>query len=365
MRCTEVHENLELLALGALSAEQEAGVQAHLDGCPECRDAAEDCRGLVRQIREAGDEALPGQAFEDAVRAAVAGETGLERRRCRVRRVAMVVGSAAALLLVGLGIWSARKGTDRGLPALRETWQYASVQIAPASIADGVVVRGGSVYVLCNDDAGPRVVSIHAATGAPRWRSARPSAGYLAADNERVYCLSSDRPRRAEMVALDAATGRELWRYKPGDSDLVRAPCRPVPLDVRRVCWTVGRAVHMLDGASGALAWRRAIEGEGPVSCPVPHEGRLVVASGRALHYLAADSGEDVWAERLKSAPRGQERPQLAVAGKRIYLVQTALGRTSRLSCMDTETHGVLWTQAVPHTRWLLAAGDDVYLRGE
>jgi len=365
MRCTDLHHDLELFALGALAPEQEAEIRAHLNGCAECRDAADDCRRLVEDIQRCAAPERPRPAFEHALRAAVAAETGRERRRRRVRRVLAVAGSVAALLLLSLSVWRA-KGPEAGPPhALQEKWRYASASAYPTSVSDGVVVRGGTVYALHRDDAGPHVVAIDAATGAARWRAESRSAGYLAADDVRVFSLSSTRPRSAAMAALDAQSGRELWRYAPGDSHPLRVPCRPLPVSGGRVCWTVGGAVHMLDAATGTRIWRRAIGGEGPLSRPVACDGRLYVATGKTLRCLAADSGEPVWTEPLETPTRGLERPQLAVAGDRITLAQAARGSASRLSCMDVKTRETLWTRTVPRTRWLLAAGENIYLRGE
>ena len=384
MLCQEAAENIELFVLGELAPARQAEMEAHLARCADCRAAASECRRLVGAIRLAADERGPSRAFASAVRSAVAAGIQAERRRLRVRRMAVAVGSAVALLVVGLAVWRLRRVPSEAEPradGARETavgseeaarsvpgpgeekWRYENARAVPTSIADGIVVRGTSMFLLRNDEAGPRVVAIDAATGAARWRSACASLGYLAADRARVYCLVSARRRTLELAALSGADGKTLWRYRPDAPGRFLSPCRPMPVRGDRVCWTARRAVHMLDARTGRPVWTREIPDEGRISCAVVRGDDLYVVTGKKLHCLRADSGSQSWTQGLQEPAVCAERPLLALAGQRLYAVQTRLGHDSRLLCMALATRRLHWTRKVPWARSLLAAKDAVYLR--
>jgi len=380
MDCREAHEELELYVLGELPAERGARVAAHLAGCARCRSAEEDCRLLVCEIKLTGEAAAPRAGFRGQLAAAVGGEIEAARRRRRAWRLTASGVAAAAALLVGLGAWGlwraaasgiepgawlGRRRPADGAGALAEKWRYAGARAATASPADGIVVQGSSVYLMRGDETGAHVVAVDAATGRPRWRSQFHSRGYLAADGRGVYCLASAGRGKVELVALSAADGTRLWRYSQAGPRRLESPSRPVPVEGGRVCWTHGRAVHMLAADSGKRVWVHPIAGEGALSRPVGRGEIVYVVSGRRLHCLEAGSGARRWTEELEAGPATQGRPLLAVGGRRLYLVRTALGEAPRLSCMDLLGRKVMWRRSIRPVRSLLATADGVYLRAQ
>ena len=48
--CRERRESLGAYALGHLSEEERASLEAHLEGCPSCRDELEQLNGVVRPM---------------------------------------------------------------------------------------------------------------------------------------------------------------------------------------------------------------------------------------------------------------------------------------------------------------------------
>jgi anti-sigma factor RsiW len=99
--CQEQEERLTLWATGALEAEEQAQVRAHLEACPACQREAEATRELLGQV------ALPPPALrEQAVMAALPRTTvaawRVEQGREAVRRRATgaLLAAAAAVLLV-------------------------------------------------------------------------------------------------------------------------------------------------------------------------------------------------------------------------------------------------------------------------
>lgn len=379
MECHAVHDELELFVLDELPAATRAEIEAHLGACSECRAAEEECRALLSEIKSSADEAVPTAAFEGAVRRAVAAEIGLQRRRSWARRVAAASGSMAALLLLGLAAWHVLERTGDGPESsaveltgtsptahglAQERWRYAGAAAAPTSVADGVVAQGSSMYLLRKGQGSSHVVSIHAATGALRWQSGCQSRGYLAADQSRVFCLADKGPRTLDLVALDSADGKTLWRYSQDRPHRAQGPCRAVPLSGERVCWSNQSAVHMLDAQTGTPIWTRSLAGEGLASRALASGDRLYVATGKGMHCLEVKSGREVWVKRFDREERGLGRPLLAIDDERIYFAQAGNGQTSRLVCMDLRTREFIWHRSVPWVRSLVAAGQGLYLRG-
>ena len=247
MTCRDVRDAMELFVLGALAGPQHAAVESHLEACPACRAAEEECRLLVSEVQLSAGAATPRPAFERSLRAAVAAEADAQRGRARARRALAAVGSVAAVLLaaaLGWRLWPVARGTGPATVAAAERWRYESVHGGPGTVADGVVVQGAALYVLQSDGRRTAVVGIDAATGTPQWATEVGSPGYLAADPSRVYCLSAIRPAETELIALDATDGRVLWRFAQDGLPRLEEPSRPVPLPRDRVCWTAGRQVH-------------------------------------------------------------------------------------------------------------------------
>jgi outer membrane protein assembly factor BamB len=294
------------------------------------------------------------------------GAVRAQRRRRWLRRAALAAASVAAAAAVVLLAGRPRQGevgAASQVVSASERWHYVSARAIPTSPADGVVVRGHSLYLLRGDRGGSRVAAVSVAAGATRWESACESVGYLAADPRRVYCLVPGRAGVLTLAALDAADGAELWRYEQPKAHRLRGPSRPVPLAGERVCWSAGGALHVLDAASGRLLWTRPVGDGRPLSAAVASEGRLYVVSGSAVHCFLARSGEALWRHRF-DAGRGWGRPLLALDGQRAYVARLRRGSEADLFCIDLASRSPLWRRRVPGARCLLAAAGVVCLRG-
>jgi hypothetical protein len=110
--CRERRESLGAYALGHLSEEERAGLEAHLEGCPSCRAELEQLTAVVRPMSLADParfESAPQlpASLGAKVAAAIARER-LGRRRKRLRFGLALSGAAAAaavalVLLAGGG----------------------------------------------------------------------------------------------------------------------------------------------------------------------------------------------------------------------------------------------------------------------
>ncbi len=374
MNCESARQELELFALGELNDGELGDIAEHLQVCAACRAVEAELRAVVRDVRQAAKAVHPSSNLQAAVCAAARGEMAAERRRRVVlRRLEL---AAAAVVLVGVAVWAAWWAAGRGRAvepgaaaqgrsevAAPERWRYRGAQAAPTSVADELVVRGQTMYLLGQGEVTAGVAAIDIESGELRWRSEVPSLGYLAADDRRVFCLGSVRPQTVDLVALDASDGELLWRYSCGEVHPLRAGSRPVALSGDWVCWTADAVVHLIDANTGKALWTREIGGEGLLSAVAVREDILYVASSRGLHALGVRSGQPVWREELAKGHAGDGRPALALAKHWAYVAQERSRDETRLVCLNLDTRRVVWETTVPKVQHLLAGDGILYVR--
>ncbi len=115
MDCAEVQKYLQVFLDGEFDEAERLDVEAHLAGCPTCRQQAE----LERRFRESVRSRLVAPAAPEALRARVRAAMAAEPEAGRLRR-GLLWGSlpaAAALLLVLSFTWTVTSGFS---PLLRE-----------------------------------------------------------------------------------------------------------------------------------------------------------------------------------------------------------------------------------------------------
>jgi Putative zinc-finger len=108
--CREWRESLGAYALGHLSAAERAGLEAHLDGCPECRAEADSLALVSRLLPHAdperfGPAPVPPAALAGRVAATIGAEQRTKRRRGRLRLGLALGGVSAAMAAAALAIF--------------------------------------------------------------------------------------------------------------------------------------------------------------------------------------------------------------------------------------------------------------------
>lgn len=98
-RCREWRESLGAYALDQLSAEERSGLEAHLEGCAECRAEADSLFGVARLLPHADPERFgPAPAPPPALGRRIAATIAAEKRgRKRQRRLRFGLGLSGAV----------------------------------------------------------------------------------------------------------------------------------------------------------------------------------------------------------------------------------------------------------------------------
>lgn len=254
--------------------------------------------------------------------------------------------------------WTHRQGQNGarpGHPALSANPQL--VWSAPIGAGDSrrqqlatdPVVAGSTIFTL---DAQARVQATSTA-GAPIWtvdltppmqRDASASGGGLATDGGRVFVASAF----AVLVALDAATGREIWRHR-FEAPLTGAPA----VQGDRVYVTAADStLWALDAGTGRVDWSMAgaesittvARGAAPAIA-----GELVLMPTKAgeLTAVRRSTGAIVWSSVIAGRRTGAALAAISaitgdpvVDGTRVYTAN----HQGRLVALDLRTGNTLWS---------------------
>lgn len=122
-RCREWRISLGAYALGQLPPEERAGLEAHLDGCPDCRAEAEALRGVAELMPLADPARIttpaprPPAQLRERIETVIGAEQASERQRRRRRRFGFAFGGiAAATAAAVLAIAVLAGGSGGGAP---------------------------------------------------------------------------------------------------------------------------------------------------------------------------------------------------------------------------------------------------------
>ncbi len=232
------------------------------------------------------------------------------------------------------------------------------------------VSGGGRVFTM---DSGGAVSAFDVKTGSRVWNvSTQPAeadstnvGGGIALDGDIVYAATGI----AEVLALEAASGKILWR-KPLPA---AARSAPTVADGRLYIATLDSQLIAVSAADGARQWAyQAVGAEtGLLGLPAPAfaDGLVVAGFGSGdLACVRASSGTVTWTESLASV-RGRNslvdlsaiRGMPVIVDGRVY----AVGLGGLLICVDLRSGRRLWQRdaASQETPWL--AGDWLFLLTE
>jgi len=178
-----------------------------------------------------------------------------------------------------------------------------------------VAVDGGRLFLGTHDG---RLLCLEAADGREVWRFASGDSVLAApaVDATRVYFGSYD----GAVYALDKATGARVWSHPTGKPVV----STPALAGARVIVGSRSYDLLGLDAATGAVAWTRYIWFSWVDSSAVVRDGIAYVGSSdaAAVYAFEAQSGRPVW----KTDVWGWAWGQPAVTERRVYMGTSALG---------------------------------------
>jgi len=230
-----------------------------------------------------------------------------------------------------------------------------------ARLGDPPVVADGTLYVI---DADAVVLAFDAASGARRWQVPLDTnkkdvavrfGGGVAYDSGRIYATTG----RGDAAALDAKTGKVLWKVRPA------GPLRGAPAigGGNVYVLTQDNQIFALKPDTGETAWQvsATLETSGVfgVAAPAMAQGTVVAGfSSGELSALRFENGRIVWQDQLSRTAISTSVSVISdidaspvIDGGKVY----AIGQGGRMVAMDLVTGQRLWELVIGgiNTPWL------------
>lgn len=261
----------------------------------------------------------------------------------------MTLGRRCAALVVALAAaWLAGCSADRPDPAKlvsfepkiagREVWRMRLDKIGfPLSVA----ARNGRFFAADGDGT---VVALEAETGREVWRAriGTPLSAGVGSDGRYASVVTRDN----EVVALDR--GREIWRQRVPS----RVVTPPLVAGERVFVMSVDRVVHAFDVLDGRRLWTLQRPGDAltlaQAGVLAPFKNTLLVGQGARLAAIDPLRGSLQW-EVAMATPRGSNEVErladligpLVREGDRVC----ARAFQSAVACVDASRGALLWTR--------------------
>jgi hypothetical protein len=213
-QCRELRGALGAAALGRIEPGEELALQAHLDGCPDCRAELRELRSVAGSLPLADPghlgavRAEPTPMLAEQVRLRVARERNAKRARSRSRLVAAgaaavaVAAGVAAFAIVGPTSSPPAKGRTVALVAHEGVGATATLRPRNAGTEVRFHVSGlhdGDVYWLWLTDASGQRLAAGTFTGTGNRSDLVMTAGLPLRDVRRIWVTDED-----DRVVMDA-----------------------------------------------------------------------------------------------------------------------------------------------------------------
>lgn len=210
--------------------------------------------------------------------------------------------SGAAAADGEIAVVATKAGTAYAIDIPTGTTRWTTVVDGP--VGSSIAIADGTVYL----GAGPNLIAIGLVDGRIRWTQAVSKVGRIGtptAAGGMVYAATgldgSDRSVYG-VVALDAATGAQRWRFVSPTRAVVYTPA---VVDGRAYIVGEDRRVTALDAANGTILWATATK-EVNEAVPAIADGLVFVAgNGGAMNALDAGTGVIRWTVPYRGVPYG------------------------------------------------------------
>jgi outer membrane protein assembly factor BamB len=231
------------------------------------------------------------------------------------------------------------------------------------------VIAGGKLYAI---DVNAVVHAYSASTGASAWEASIATADKKAASARFGGGVSFDEGKvfatdgLGDVVALDATSGKELWRAKPG------APLRGAPSVANGQVYVLSQdnQLYVLSQTDGTVVWTASgsIETQGVfgVAAPAVSQGTVVAGfSSGELNAYRYENGRTLWQDALSRSSISTSVSSLADIDADPVIdrgIVFAVGQGGRMVALEIVSGQRLWEQnfAGISTPWV--AGEWVFI---
>jgi outer membrane protein assembly factor BamB len=175
-----------------------------------------------------------------------------------------------------------------------ELWSYPPMNL-PKRVEDALILGDRILFTSSQE-----IHAVDLEKGSEIWILPFPGDSGLFGEGDRVvFVQPRGLFRTRNLVALDTATGREVW-HRTGE------PAFPPWVADGRVFYSEGATVTALDLATGRKRWSRTHDGE--VELPLWADRGAVYTEARLnglpiLHALRLEDGKDAWTYMLARIP--------------------------------------------------------------
>jgi len=230
------------------------------------------------------------------------------------------------------------------------------------------VIAEGKLFII---DVAAAVHAFDAGTGAALWTQGitntdenRPSrfGGGVSYDDGKLYATDG----LGDVVALNAADGKEVWRAKPG------GPLRGSPTVANGTVYVLSQdnQIFALNQADGKVQWAQSgtLETQGVFGVAAPSASQGSVVAGFSSGELSAyryENGRVLWQDALSRTSITTSVSSLAdidaapvIEGGRVY----AVGQGGRMVALELSTGQRLWEQNLAGISTPWVAGDWLFV---
>lgn len=170
----------------------------------------------------------------------------------------------------------------------------------------------------------------------------------------------------AEVLALDAKTGKVLWRCA------MPSPVRASPTlaDGRLYVLTISNQLEVLDAEKGTLLWNHAgiteYAGLLGTASPAVSKGVVIVTySSGEIFALRAENGHQLWTETLTTTRRPDSLSSLSHIKALPVINQNTViivGHNQKMAAYDVRRGEKLWERHIGGTRTPAVIGDFIFM---
>ncbi len=229
------------------------------------------------------------------------------------------------------------------------------------------IVNGGEVYAL---DTSGTVTAFHATSGESFWetnispggRNESIIGGGLAYGAGKIFVTSP----HAEVLALDAKTGKILWRHS------TQSPVRAAPTfsDGRLYILAISNHLQVLDAEKGERLWDHAgiteTAGLLGTASPAVSKGVVIVTySSGEIFALKSENGHQLWTETLSSTRRPDSLSALSHIRALPIIDENkviVIGHNQKMAVYDLRRGERLWERNIGGTRTPAVIGGFIFM---